>query len=753
MHPTITLLSLVLALPTLADVPLIPRETLFGNPERAGVQISPDGTRISYLAPLDGVMNVWVMPVDGGDAVPVTKSTERPIRSYGWAWNNDQILYSQDKAGDENTHVYAVDLATGDTTDLTPGDEVKAGIMSSHRDRPDQILIQTNARDPQNMDVVRVDTRSGDTAMVFENDEGFIGMVPDDDWNIRVRTRMTPMGGTESDYRDSPEGDWRELDKVGLEDAMTTSTVGFDKSGRVMWGIDARGGDKARFVAVTPNPDGTFDRETIFASDESDVADVMINPITKQPEAVAANRLRKSWTILDEAVRPDLEKLATLVDGEVEVIDRSGDDRRWVVAYLVDDGPVQYWLWDRDAQAGRYLFSNRPSLEGLPLVSMKAVEIPARDGLMLPSYYSLPSDWKPGTRVPLVVMVHGGPWARDNWGFNPYHQWLANRGYAVLNVNFRGSTGFGKDFLNAGNREWYKAMQDDVNDAAQWAVDQGWADPDRLAIMGGSYGGYATLAGMTRDPELWACGVDIVGPSHIRTLLETVPPYWAPMKAMFEQRVGAETEPEWLDEISPLTHVDRIAKPLLIGQGANDPRVKVSESDQIVTAMTERNIPVTYVVFPDEGHGFARPENNKAFNAITEAFLAAHLGGRAEPVGDDVMRSTAQVRSMGGIDPTGLPVFDGEDAVAPVVDTVTEIRFEDLAPEMQTQVREALTQLEAQIPAEAWPQVLPMLVKQLEGQIPLAPEEERPAAIWLLQELQRRVDALPPAGADPVPQP
>ncbi len=753
MRSTITLLGLVLALPAVADVPLIPRETLFGNPDRAGVQISPDGTRISYLAPLDGVMNVWVMPVDGGEAVAITKSTERPIRSYGWAWNNDQILYSQDKAGDENTHVYAVDLATGDTTDLTPGSGVKAGILSTSRDRPDQILIQSNARDPQNMDVVRLDTRTGEASTIFENDEGFIGMVPDDDWNIRVRTRMTPMGGTESDYRDSPEGEWRELDKVGLEDAMTTNTVGFDKSGRVMWGIDARGGDKARFVAVRPNPDGTFDRETIFASDDSDVADVMIDPISKQPQAVASNRLRKSWTILDESVRPDLEKLATLVDGEVEVIDRSGDDRRWVVAYLVDDGPVQYWLWDRDKQAGRYLFSNRASLEGLPLVKMQAVEIPARDGLMLPSYYSLPYDWKPGKRVPLVVMVHGGPWARDSWGFNSYHQWLANRGYAVLNVNFRGSTGFGKAFLNAGNREWYKAMQDDVNDVAQWAVDQGWADPDRLAIMGGSYGGYATLAGMTRDPELWACGVDIVGPSHIRTLLQTIPPYWAPMKAMFEQRVGAESEPEWLDEISPLTHVDRIAKPLLIGQGANDPRVKVSESDQIVAAMNERGIPVTYVVFPDEGHGFARPENNKAFNAITEAFLAAHLGGRVEPVGDDVMRSTAQVRSMGGIDPTGLPVFDGEDAVAPVIDTMTEIRFEDLAPELQAEVREALAQLEAQIPAEAMAQVLPMLAKQLEGQIPLAPEEERPAAIWLLQELQRRIAAMPPAGADPIPQP
>ncbi len=252
---------------------------------------------------------------DGGDATAVTRSTDRPIRSYGWAWNNDQILYTQDRAGDENTHIYAVDLASGDTTDLTPGEGVKAAIMSTSRDRPDQILVQSNARDPQHMDVVRLDTRTAEGSMIFENDEGFIGMVPDDDWNIRVRTRMTPMGGTESDYRDSPEGDWRDLDKVGLEDAMTTSTVGFDKSGRVMWGIDARGGDKARFVAITPNPDGTFERETIFASDESDVADVMINPITKQPEAVASNRLRKSWTILDDAVRPDLERLAALVYG------------------------------------------------------------------------------------------------------------------------------------------------------------------------------------------------------------------------------------------------------------------------------------------------------------------------------------------------------------------------------------------------------------------------------------------------------
>ena len=357
----ITMSTVPAAVASVEDIPLIPRETLFGNPERAGVQISPDGRWISYLAPRDGVLNVWVMSRDGGDPRPITDSTDRPIRSYSWSWNNEQILYSQDKGGDENTHIYAVDLATGKTTDLTPGDEVKASMMSSHRDRPDQILVQSNKRDTASMDVIRIDTRTGETTPVFQNDDGFISMIPDDDWNIRVRTRMNQDGGTDSDFRDSTEADWRKLDTVGLEDAMTTQTIGFDKAGKRMWSIDARGGDKARLVAVTPNPDGTFDRETVFESDEADVADAMINPITLEPEAIAVNRLRKEWTIVDPAVKPDLEKLATLVDGEVEVIDRSLDDRTWIVAYLVDDGPVQYWIWDRDAQEGKYLFTNRPS--------------------------------------------------------------------------------------------------------------------------------------------------------------------------------------------------------------------------------------------------------------------------------------------------------------------------------------------------------------------------------------------------------
>ncbi|MCP4835936.1 MAG: S9 family peptidase [Phycisphaera sp.] len=747
---TITMSTVPAAVASVQDIPLIPRETLFGNPERAGVQISPDGKWISYLAPRDGVLNVWVMSREGGDPRPVTDSTDRPIRSYSWAMNNDQILYTQDKGGDENTHIYAVDLASGKTTDLTPGDDVKASMMSSHRDRPNQILVQSNVRDTTNMDVIRIDTTTGESTSVFQNDEGFIAMIPDDDWNVRVRTRMNADGGTDSDFRDSTEAEWRKLDSVGLEDAMTTSTIGFDKAGKRMWGIDARGGDKARLVAITPNPDGSFDRETIFESNEADVADAMINPITLEPEAIAVNRLRKEWTIVDPAVRPDLEALAGLVDGEVEVIDRSLDDRTWIVAYLVDDGPVQYWLWDRDQKNGTYLFTSRPSLEGLPLVKMKAVEIESRDGMKLPSYYSLPAGWKAGDRVPLIVMVHGGPWARDSWGYNPYHQWLTNRGYAVLNVNFRGSTGFGKDFLNAGNREWYAKMQDDVNDVAKWAIDQGWADPERLAIMGGSYGGYATLAGMTRDPELWACGVDIVGPSHISTLLETIPPYWAPMKAMFEQRVGGMDEPEYLDAISPLTHVDRIARPLLIGQGANDPRVKISESDQIVAAMDAQGIPVTYVVFPDEGHGFARPENNTAFNAVVEAFLAEHLGGRVEPMMGEIAASSAQLRNLGGLEFEGVSEWNAGDEPEPAAEVM--VRWEDLDEASRTKVEEVLGQIESQVPSDNIRLAYPMIAKQFRSMVGSAPEEDREAILYSAQELERRAADAMPEGADPKPE-
>jgi len=320
----------------------------------------------------------------------------------------------------------------------------------------------------------------------------------------------------------------------------------------------------------------------------------------------------------------------------------------------MDNGPARSYIYDRKARKANFMFSSRRDLEGLALTKLEPVVIKSRDGLDLVSYLSLPlgsdadNDGRPDKPLPMVLDVHGGPWARDSWGFNPQHQWLANRGYAVLSVNFRGSTGFGKAFLNAGNRQWAAKMHDDLLDAVNWAVAENIADKQKVAIMGGSYGGYATLVGLTFTPDVFACGVDIVGPSNLVTLLSTIPPYWMPLVEQFSQRVGdfrTEEGKKFLESRSPLNFVDRITKPLLIGQGANDPRVKQTEADQIVKAMNSKNIPVTYVLFPDEGHGFARPPNRTAFYAVTEAFLAQHLGGRFQPIGDDFKGSSIKVPS------------------------------------------------------------------------------------------------------------
>jgi len=640
---------------TLAEVPLIPRAVLFGNPERTSVRISPDGSRLAFLAPVDGVLNAWIQSIDGGEARAVTEFTDRPITGLTWAWNGEQLLFMKDRGGNENFHVFAVDIDTAEVRDLTPKDGVRAMIFATDRDRPDEILVQMNAPNPQLMSVYRLDTRTGETTLVQEND-GWLGYLADEDWNIRGRTKMTEDGGQLFQMRD-PGGAWFEFLTIPPEDGLTTQPTTFSEDGSTLYGISSIGRDKACLVAWRPTAGGGSDPRILFTSDEADVSSAIGDPTTNEPVAVAVNYLRPRWHVLDDSVREDLEALRGLDEGSFGVSSRTRDDRTWIVGYDRDDAAPVYWLWNRDSREGRKLFTSWPELEDQPLVEMRGVEVPTRDGFVMPSYLSVPPVGD-GPH-PMVLFVHGGPWGRDGWGYNSYHQWLANRGYAVLSPNFRGSTGFGKAFLNAGNREWYHAMQDDLNDAVAWAIAEGHADPERVAIMGGSYGGYATLAGLTRDAELFACGVDIVGPSHVGTLLRSIPPYWAPMLKMFETRVGSLDETEWLDSISPLTHVDSIEDPLLIGQGANDPRVKIAESDQIVEAMNRRGLPVTYVVFPDEGHGFRRPENSMAFNAVTEVFLAEHLGGRFEPIGDDVAKSTAEVRDKGGLELPGVVEASG----------------------------------------------------------------------------------------------
>jgi dipeptidyl aminopeptidase/acylaminoacyl peptidase len=629
---------------------LIPREVLFGNPDKITVRLSPDGTRISYLASVYGVLNVWVGPADDPDsAKPVTNDTDRGIRIYFWAYTNEHILYLQDQAGDENWRVYSVNLETGQTTDLTPLEGVQARIQAVSQKFPEEILISLNDRDPTLHDIYRINITTGEKSLVMEN-EGFVGFTTDDEYNVRFAERLTPDGGNEISQA-TEDGGWELFMDIAMEDLLTTGIVGFDKTGTILYMIDSRNRNTAAFFTM----DLETGEQTLIAEDpHADTSNLMIHPTEKIVQAVAFTYERRHWQIIDESIADDLAYLKTVADGDVEVVSRTLDDEYWMVAYVLDDGPIQYYRYDRGEKSAEFLFTHRKALEGLSLAKMHPVVIKSRDGLDLVSYYTLPIgsdsdlDGYPDEPLPMVLFVHGGPWARDNWGYNSVHQWLANRGYAVLSVNFRSSTGFGKAFINAGNLEWGGKMHDDLIDAVNWTVQEKIAEPNQVAIMGGSYGGYATLWGMTNTSDTFACGVDIVGPSNLTTLFETIPPYWEPQIELFATRMGdARTEDgrAFLAGRSPLTYVDQIEKPLLIGQGANDPRVKQAESDQIVQAMQDANIPVTYLLFTDEGHGFARPENRLSFYAVTDAFLAEHLGGRYEPIGDDFEGSSIIVQS------------------------------------------------------------------------------------------------------------
>ncbi len=628
--------------------PLIARESLFGNPDIAGVQLSFDGKRISYLAAVDGVLNVWVGPADSPvSAQPVTQDRDRGIRNYFWTYAGDQILYLQDQGGDENWRVYAVDLETRQTRDLTPFENVQAQVEAVSPKHPGEIVVGLNDRDPELHDLYRIDLATGARTLLQRND-GYAGFSVDDDYRVRFAVKMREDGGT--DYLIANDRGFEPYMTVGHEDSLTTNLAGFDKAATSIYLLDSRGRNTAALTRVNL---ASGEATTLYENARADVSGVMAHPTEKTIQAAASTYERTEWTILDDSIRPDMDRLRKKLTGDIEITDRTLDDRRWIVVDLADDGPVRYYLYDRDTGDIRYLFANRKALETLPLVHMHPVRVATRDGLTLVNYLSLPreadpdGDGRPDRPVPMVVSVHGGPWAREEWGYNPWHQWLANRGYAVLDVNFRGSTGFGKAFLNAGDGEWAGKMHDDVIDSVRWAIDQKIAMPDRVSIMGGSYGGYATLVGLTFTPETFACGVDIVGPSNLITLIETIPPYWKPMMDLFTTRVGDPRTPEGralLTARSPLTHAEKIRRPLLIAQGANDPRVKQAESDQIVAAMAKNGIGVTYVVYPDEGHGFAKPKNRMSFYAVTDAFLGKCLGGRYEPVGDDFEGSSIEVR-------------------------------------------------------------------------------------------------------------
>ena len=613
------------------SVEIIPRETLFGNPEKAQPRLSPDGERLAYLAPVDGVLNVWVGPVDspvgGEDYCPVTKDRMRGIRIYFWAEDNEHIVYLQDVGGNEDWRIHATDPETQETRDLTPFEGVQAQLLAKNRHFPDTLLVGLNKETAEVHDVYRLSIKSGGLDLVAKNPGNVASWVADRDFRVRGAVAATPEGGFDLLFRETEDDEWRKLVRWGPEDALNSAPVGFSGDGEKMYLLDSRDANTTRLVALDP-ANGALE---VLAGDERyDVGDVLINPDAYEVEAVAIEKARAEWTVLDDSLREDFEALEKLSRGDFAVTSRDRADRGWLVGFTVDDRGASYYSYDRRRKEGVHLFDAWPDLARYTLAHMEPISFTSRDGLSVEGYLTLP----PGAGredLPMVLDVHGGPWARDGWGYNPEAQWLANRGYLCLQVNYRGSTGYGKRFLNAGNKEWGAAMHDDLVDAVGWAVGEGVADPERVAIYGGSYGGYAALAGATFTPELFRCAVDIVGPSNLITLIESIPPYWSTFLATFHERVGnPETEEEFLKSRSPLFSVEKIQIPMLIAQGANDPRVKQAESEQIVAAMKEKGIDYEYLLFEDEGHGFARPENRLKFYAAAERFLAKHLGGRTE---------------------------------------------------------------------------------------------------------------------------
>ena len=608
--------------------PLVPREVLFGNPERISPRISPDGARLAWIAPDEGVLNVWVAPRhELGAAAPVTKDRERGIRAYFWAHDDRHLLYVQDKGGDENWRLYAVDLVDGAVRDLTPFDEVQAQVVDVNKRFPGRILVGLNKENPQLHDVYDLDLASGTLTKVVDN-PGFVAWVADGDMNVRGAIAPTPDGGSKILVRASVEDEWQVLIDVPPDDALTSAPLDFSADGRFLLAQSSVGADTGRLVRVEIVSGA---HEVIAEDPRYDVAGVEIHPDTHEVQIVTFQREKQEMEVLDPSIADDIDALRRFHPGELNLVSRDDADALWVAAYTSDDGPVHFVVWERDAKQATDLFDHQPALSEYPLAHMEPFEFAARDGLRVSGYLTFPVG---GDRkdLPAVVNVHGGPWHRDVWGYDPVAQWLANRGYLCIQVNYRGSTGYGKEFVNRGNKEWGAAMHDDLLDAVAWVVEQGMADPERIAIYGGSYGGYAALVGAAFTPDVFRCAVDIVGPSNLKTLIESIPPYWAPLVAQFHTRVGnPEMEADLLWARSPLSKADQIRIPLLIAQGANDPRVKQAESEQIVAALKERGIDYQYLLFPDEGHGFAQPENRLKFYAAAEAFLARHLGGRAEP--------------------------------------------------------------------------------------------------------------------------
>jgi dipeptidyl aminopeptidase/acylaminoacyl peptidase len=652
--------------------PLIDREQFFGDPEISGAQISPDGRFIAFLRPFKGTRNIWVKssaePFD--KARPLTADTRRPISSFFWSRDAKFVLFVQDQGGDENFNVHAVSPtaqpAAGqdvpESRNLTDAKGIRAEIFAVPRSDPDAIYVGLNDRDKAWHDLYKVKLSTGERTLVSKNTERLTSYVFDTKDQLRLVTRSAENGDTEV-LRADPAGAFTKIYTCNVFE--TCGPVHFHKDGRRVYLETNRGPDvdltrltlldvqSGKEEAVEADPLGRVDLGGASFSDRTDDLIVTIYVDAKS---------RYYWK--DKTFEADYELLRKKYPGrEVSFASSTADEQLFVVSISSDVEPGETYLFDRRTKTLTLQYRVREKLPRAALAPMKPVTYKSSDGLTIPAYLTLPIGVPP-RNLPAVVFPHGGPWGRDNWGYHPFAQFLANRGYAVLMPNFRSSTGYGKKFLDAGNRQWGEKMQDDLTWGVTYLVSQGIADPKRVGIMGGSYGGYATLAGVAFTPDVYAAAVSIVGPSNLITLMESIPPYWEAARKLFAVRMGDASTPEGkqqLERQSPLNSASKIKTPLLVIQGANDPRVNKRESDQIVVALRDRGFPVEYIVAPDEGHGFARPVNNMAAYATAEKFLAKYLGGRyQESMTPEVAARLKEI----AVDPKTVAVSKPADSTA-----------------------------------------------------------------------------------------
>jgi dipeptidyl aminopeptidase/acylaminoacyl peptidase len=641
---TILLLSVIAAsvLAQAQDPLLIPRKVLDAPAEHDFVTISPDGKSLGYIAPSDkDVANIWVEDLATHQKRMVTRA-QRGIGGYRWAYDNQHLLYQSDENGNEDFHLYSVDLKSSAIRDLTPFLGIRSEQILLAPSRPDEVLVTMNLRDSKVFDVYRVNLQTGATVMEAQNPGDVIGWTADQNLVVRAATAFNENLETVVRVRDSGKAPWRDLLKIPFEQAPFLGQVnggniivGFSQDGKKLVvgsskgsptnrlvELDAATGKELRVLAGDPQADlwQIFSASFILITDPRD----------QHVQAAAFDYMKPEWRAVDPAVAPDLKYLAALQSGVFLVSSQDMSGNKWAIWYFTDNGPTSFYLYDRTAHKAQLLFQDRPQLAHYKLAEMRPMTIPARDGFKLVSYLTLPPG-NPAKNLPLILFVHGGPWARDEWGFDPIGQMLANRGYAVLQVNYRASI-INVPYMNAANEKIGTLTDDDLTDAVQWTIKEGIADPKRIAIMGGSFGGYSVLRGVTLHPDLYACGVDVVGPADLATLMNSIPDYWKPVKKRWLRRIGDVTADQALNEkLSPLYHAGDIHVPLLIGHGQFDPRVKLSQSEKIVETIRKNGGRVTFVVYSDEGHGFARPENNLDFDGRTEEFLHGCLGGRFEP--------------------------------------------------------------------------------------------------------------------------